>query len=211
MSWSNGEIHYHADFEVLVQNDTGQYELLELVDPGEFCKSSDAIESSYMCIINDRTGSTPFHEHDDMRIHLEGTFRYREDATLAAFFDTFGGQLSNERLVLPTPDGVTRLESSGNKTLKIAVQRGVGGSRHWCVIGPGVSDANTCRDPYNNQLATAPSEYVISPWQSGPPLDNIMIIYDGASAQQVLDSLKQDNTYQGFKVTPGTDGGSGGY
>jgi hypothetical protein len=180
-SWSGGEIHWHADYEVIVQNESGELERLDLIDPSEFC------ESDYMCAINDRTGITEYHEHNDNRIHLEGVFKEREDATLRAYFNTFGGELTNDKLVYPTNDGTFRDETRGNKTLKIFVQAGVGGDREWKRI-------------------EQPGDYVISPYKRGPNMDNIFIVYDDTPPEDALEDLKTDDRYKGFDIQKSGEG-----
>ncbi|MFB6245506.1 MAG: hypothetical protein ABEJ03_04130 [Candidatus Nanohaloarchaea archaeon] len=207
-SWTDGEVHYHADYEVLVERD-GQLERTDLVNPSEFCKDTSH-ESTYMCSINDRTGSVKYHEHNDQRIHLEGTFKHREDASLSSFFETFGGRLSNERLVYPTTDGTIDVTENG-KNIKILVQKGVGGSRHWCAIGENVSKENKCRS--HGRLADSPEDYVISPHtqnpRSGPILDNIFVVYDSRSVETALRDVRDDNKYQGFGLKKGGEGYGG--
>lgn len=203
-SWSDGEIHWHADYEVIVQNETGGYEQLDLIDPSRFCEETTH-ESSYMCRLSDRTGAVEFHEHDDRRIHLEGTFRDREDATLQAFFRTFGGDLANDYMKYPTNEQVYEVREQGDRTLKIAVQRGVAAGRNWCMIGDSIGEGNTCRSEDTEELATSPSRYVISPYQRGP-IDNIFIVYDDASPQQVLNDLQEDGNYRGYGIVK-TSGG----
>lgn len=188
-SWSNGEIHWHADYEVLVENNEGNLERLNLIDPSNFCKETPH-ESSYMCSLSDRTGTTKYHEHNDNRIHLEGVFKERSDATLSAYFDTFGGKLTSSGLVYPTNEGSVEIsESSGdNRTLKIIVNSGVGGERGWNII--------------NN-----PSEYVISPYKRGPTLDDIFIVYDSNSANYVKEQFRVNNgTYRGHGLVKTGEG-----
>ncbi len=205
-SWSDGEIHWHADYEVVVQNETDGYEQLDLIDPSRFCEETTH-ESSYMCRLSDRTGAVEFHEHDDRRIHLEGTFRDREEATLQAFFRTFGGSLANNYLKYPTNERMYELRETGDRTLKIAVQRGVAAGRHWCMIETqdNIDRADICRSEDTEELATSPDKYVISPYQRGP-IDTIFIVYDDASPQRVLNDLREDGEYRGYGVVK-TSGG----
>lgn len=207
-SWSNGEVHYHADYEVIVQDAEGHHQL-DLIDPSDFCERTEH-ESTYMCRLNDRTGAVEYHEHNDRRIHLEGTFREREDATLATFFRLFGGELTNTRLVYPTNEKTWTVEEDGDRTLKIILERGVGGDRHWCGIGPAetVPDADVCHDFYMGGPARSPADYVVSPFQTGPPLDDIWIIYDDATFQEALQDLRADGNYKQFtqEKTAGAEG-----
>ncbi len=205
-SWSGGEVHYHADYEVIVQGESGEYEQLDLIDPSRFCESTEH-ESTYMCQLNDRTGATEYHEHDDRRIHLEGTFWEREDATLSTFFETFGGELSNDRLVYPTNEKIYNItDTSGNdKTLKIAVKRGVGGERDWCMFGEDVPEEDLCSSFDTSESVRSPSEYVLTDIQQGP-IDVIWIVYDSESREDMLADLREDDRYKQFEIEK-TSGG----
>lgn len=202
-SWSGGEVHYHADFEVVVDG-----EQHNLVDPRMFCERSQ--ESSYMCRLNDRVGLTEYHEHNDQRLHLEGTFKHREEATLGAFFETFGGALTDTEIRYPTNDGWVNRTEQGNRTLKVIVERGVGGTRGWCALDPAVPRGDRCIDPYLNGPVDTPADYVISPYQRGPPLDTIFIIYDDTPILDALGDLREDGayTYRGetFEVVKSGEG-----
>jgi hypothetical protein len=205
-SWSGGEIHYHADYEVIVQGEGGEYEQLDLIDPSRFCQETRH-ESTYMCELNDRTGATEYHEHDDRRIHLEGTFWEREDATLSAFFETFGGELSNDRLVYPTNDRVYNITDTAddNRTLKIAIRRSVGGDRHWCTLGANVSEEDLCRSFDTNEPARSPSEYVVTNIQQGP-IDVIWIVYDSESLEDMMADVREDDQYKQFQIEKTSEG-----
>ncbi len=197
-SWSKGEIHYHADFEVLVE-ENGELRELDLIDPGEFCEKTSH-ESTIMCKLNDRTGSKEYHEHNDDRIHLEGTFKTMEEASLAAFFEQFGGELTDRRLVFPTNDGtVTRTEDGGR--IKILVRRGVAGNRHWCVIDRDAEEQDLCINQHTGKKSSSTSEYVISPYSRGPNLDDIFIVYDSRGIEEALQDVRQDGKYRGNSLT----------
>lgn len=204
-SWSGGEIHWHADFEVLVEEE-GEMTRLDPINPEKFCQDTEH-EASYMCKISDRTGSTEYHEHNDNRIHLEGTFRERSDASLSAFFEQFQGELTNDRLVLPTNDGVVEKTETGIKTLKIIVKKGTAQERDWCVIGP-VRQEKQCVT-FDGKKAHSPSDYVISPYTQGPNLDDIFIIYDSTPTAQAISDLRQDDKYRGFGLLKQGEGYSG--
>lgn len=208
-TWSNGEVHYHADFEVVVEG-----EQLDLINPEQYCDTLTR-ESSYMCSINDRVGTTEYHEHADDRIHLEGVFKTKDDASLAAFFEAFQGELTEARMRFPTNDGWVDVEEEDGKTLKILVNRGVGGARGWCILGePDVPTENTCIDAYSDAHVTGPADYVISPRQTDPlddpVLDKIWIIYDETPAEQAMQDLAEDGEYtyngQTFQMTKSGEG-----
>jgi len=207
-SWSSGEIHYHADYEVLVEQD-GNLQRTNLVDPAKFCQNSNH-ESTYMCKMNDRTGSKEYHEHNDQRIHLEGVFKTRKEASLAAFFETFGGELTNDRLVYPTNDGRINVTNDGQNSLKILVQKGRTPDRYWCVVGE-AENVDTCES--YGRLADSPSYYVVSANTQNPAegvaLDNIFIIYDSSSAGEAVQDLEEDGNYRGFGLKKAGEGYDG--
>lgn len=206
-TWSNGEIHWHADFEVLVEDDAGNIREHDLIDPKRFCEDTSH-ESTYMCKVNDRTGSTEYHEHNDDRIHVEGAFKNRVDASLGAFFDVVGGELTNGKMSFPTNDEDVQVQNTGEKTLKILVQKGVGASRQWCAVGEDVPEEDTCRS--HGVLATSPDRYIISSYTQNPAnsviLDNIFIVYDSNSVEQALQDVREDGRYRGKGFTK--EGGS---
>lgn len=205
-SWSGGEIHWHADFEVFTE-ENGELERLNLIDPENFCEETTH-ESSYMCSVNDRVGSTEYHEHNDNRIHVEGTFKNREDATLTAFFEEFEGQLENDKMVFPTNDGEVEIEEDFDKSLKILVRRGVSRDRHWCLIGKKVPQDDICRS-YDGELAKTPADYVVSPYTRGPNLDDIFIVYDSQNPQEALEDVREDNLYRGEGLQKSGEGYGG--
>ncbi|MFB6144171.1 MAG: hypothetical protein ABEJ98_02560 [Candidatus Nanohaloarchaea archaeon] len=197
-SWSGGEIHWHADYEVFVQQ-RGELQRLDLIDPSNYC-------NGYMCSVNDRTGITKYHEHNDNRIHLEGVFREREDATLSAYFETFNGELSNTRLVYPTNNGVVSVKENANRSLKILVRKGVANQRHWCAIGGEVPVEDRCQSADNGEIASSPSEYVISPYKRGATLDDIFIVYDSKTTEEALADVRKDGKYRGMGLRKSGEG-----
>ncbi len=198
-SWSGGEVHYHADFEIFVEED-GELQELNLIDPGEYCESTNH-ESSVMCKLNDRTGSKEYHEHNDDRVHLEGTFKTKRSASLSAFFEQFGGVLENGKLTVPTNDGIVNKQDSENMSLKILVHRGTGPTRHWCIIGDQLPREDVCKDDYSGEPANSPSEYVVSPYSRGPNLDDVFLVYDSKPAHEALADVREDDMYRGKGLT----------
>lgn len=187
-SWSGGEIHWHADYEVLVE-EGGELQRLNLIDPSNYCNQENR-STGALCNLNDRTGATEYHEHNDNRIHLEGVFKERSDATLSAYFETFGGKLTSSEMRYPTNEGVVTVSESNdsNRTLKIIVESGVVQERGWKVIDN-------------------PSEYVISRYKRGPTLDNIFIVFDSNSANYVKEQLRVNNgTYRGHGLVKQGEG-----
>jgi hypothetical protein len=204
-SWSGGEIHWHADYEVMVE-ENNEYQQLDLIDPSNFCEETRH-ESTTMCSLNDRTGSTKYHEHNDNRIHLEGIFKEREDAVLSAYFETFGGKLTNTELRYPTNDRMVEKAEGNSETLKILIKQGVGGNREWCAIEKqsNLSEQDICRTS-EGELATTPSNYVISPYKRGPTLDDIFIVYDSKPVEDALQDVRDDDKYEGMGITKEGEG-----
>jgi hypothetical protein len=204
-SWSGGEIHWHADYEVMVE-ENNEYQQLDLIDPSNFCEETRH-ESTTMCSLNDRTGSTKYHEHNDNRIHLEGIFKKREDAVLSAYFETFGGKLTNTELRYPTNDRMVEKAEGNSETLKILIKQGVGGNREWCAIEKqsNLSEQDICRTS-EGELATTPSNYVISPYKRGPTLDDIFIVYDSKPVEDALQDVRDDDKYEGMGITKEGEG-----
>jgi uncharacterized membrane protein len=85
-SWSNGPVHWHADYEVWA---CGQK--LNLVDPTGW---------------SNKIGTPTLHEHNDDRIHLEGVALIPYDASLGRFFNVIGGKLSSNVLTFPDKNGL---------------------------------------------------------------------------------------------------------
>ena len=85
-SWSQGPVHWHADFEIWACG-----EQIDIVDPEGF---------------RNLVGESAVHEHGDNRIHIEGVMFEKEDATLGEFFEALGGEFTTETLSAPTNHGM---------------------------------------------------------------------------------------------------------
>jgi hypothetical protein len=96
VSETNGPVHWHADFRIL---NCG--EEIDLIDPEG---------------ISNRVGTPTFHEHDDLRVHVEGTVYRLTDVSLGSFFETIGGQVSHGQMTLPTNQGMVKM-TNGDKCL----------------------------------------------------------------------------------------------
>jgi len=90
ISDTGGPVHWHADFEIWKCGES-----LNLKDPTGW---------------ENRIGTPLFHEHNDNRIHVEGTVIYRRDVTLGEFFRNIGGGISDKFLVLPTNTGLVEMK-----------------------------------------------------------------------------------------------------
>ncbi len=87
---SGGPVHWHADIEYWVCGNE-----LELRDPTG--------------TLSNKIGTATLHEHDDRRIHLEGVVVEEEyDASLGKFQHVIGGAITEDALVIPLDDDVSR-------------------------------------------------------------------------------------------------------
>ncbi len=87
-SQTGGPVHWHADYQVHVCG-----ERLDMRDPQGF---------------SNKVGTPIFHEHDDDRIHVEGTVMDIPDVDLGSYFDVIGGKLANGTLIYPAKNGTVR-------------------------------------------------------------------------------------------------------
>lgn len=86
ISVTGGPVHWHADYEVWACG-----EKLDLIDP---------------VFPRNKIGSPLFHEHNDDRVHIEGTVHELDKVSLGAYFSIIGGHLSDGILTYPTVNGV---------------------------------------------------------------------------------------------------------
>jgi hypothetical protein len=89
-SQTGGPVHWHADYQVHVCG-----ERVDLIDPKGF---------------SNKVGTPLFHEHDDDRIHVEGTVMDIPDVNLGNYFKVIGGKLANGTLTYPTENGTVTKE-----------------------------------------------------------------------------------------------------
>ena len=75
VSDTKGPVHWHADYQIWVCG-----EQLDLIDP---------------VFPSNKIGSPLFHEHNDDRIHIEGTVISYKDITLKKYFEVIGGKLAD--------------------------------------------------------------------------------------------------------------------
>ncbi len=150
-SETGGPIHWHADFEVW---NCG--EEIELIDPSG---------------IMNRVGSSLVHEHNDKRIHIEGTLKHIEDANLHHFLESTGASLTKESLTLPGEKGKVEMRdgilcNSQPGRLQIFVYKIVNGYR-----------SQKENFIYRQEKLDDP-DYVISPYGNVPPGDCIIMEFD---------------------------------
>jgi hypothetical protein len=135
-SISGGPIHWHADYKVYICGEES-----DLVDPSA---------------LRGKVGSSIFHEHNDGRIHIEGTISKMENIDLGSYFEVVGGELEDGHLIYPTNEKVIEVKNGdfcngkeGN--LKVYV---------------------------NGDKIEEPEEYLIYPDSNVPPGDCIIVVFD---------------------------------
>ncbi len=97
VSDSKGPVHWHTDIEFWV---CGQE--IEFRDP--------------IGALNNKIGTSTFHEHNDKRLHLEGVvFDASYDATLGKFMTVTGGDITKDSIVIPTEDSLFENDIDGDK------------------------------------------------------------------------------------------------
>ncbi len=93
VSPTGGPVHWHTDYEIW---NCG--EAVDLVDPTG---------------IDNRIGTWEVHEHNDNRMHVEGTIVDLEQGTFRHFFETVGSTFGDVGLSYPTVNGKITLPYSG--------------------------------------------------------------------------------------------------
>lgn len=152
---THGPVHWHADFEIEICSKD-----IELVDPkGLF----------------NRVGTPLLHEHNDNRIHVEGTPYSLQSIDLAAFFQAIGGEFSSSRLVVPTNEGRIIIENgqlcNGKPgRLMLFVEKQQGKDRVW-------------------KMEESMGEYIMAGYSTIPPGDRIKIIFTSESQEDVLNQI----------------------
>lgn len=164
---TQGPVHWHADFEIWKCG-----EKIDLVDP--------------QGLLN-RVGSPVFHEHGDDRMHIEGVVVNLEDVNLHRFFETVGGELSEQRFSLPTNEGLAEArngELCGQiaGTLQVFLYR---------VINP--SSTQKTGFYYTQEKLVNFVDYIPSPYSQIPPGDCIIIEFD-------LEKEKTDKICETYKL-----------
>ena len=136
-SETGGPVHWHADYQVIVCG-----EEKELIDPEG---------------ITNRIGTAEIHEHNDNRIHIEGTLKKIEEASLENYFASIGGELELNHLIYQAEDGTINVENGD------ACSNGKPGILKVFVNGKRIDNS---------------PEYIIYPNSRVPPGDCIIILFD---------------------------------
>lgn len=163
-SVTRGPVHWHADFQISV---CGKSPDAADVLAGE--EEHEEEEHGHLEVdlkdpdgLANRVGSTLLHEHGDDRIHIEGAVADLSDVTLAKFFESIGGEMHRNRVVLPTNDGVLTLENGAACP---------DGTRGTIQVFRYKTEGNVV---FQDKLADFPN-YVISPEATIPPGDCLIV------------------------------------
>jgi hypothetical protein len=106
--------------------------------------------------LTNRVGDPTIHEHGDNRMHIEGVLLKLEQASLREYFESIGGEFDGRTLGIPTEHGY----------MKWADGELCGGRpAYWAVYVNGV------------QLVENSDEYVIAPYGTVPPGDEIKFVF----------------------------------
>jgi len=86
VSASQGPIHWHADFEIWLCGEN----VTSIAKP-EFPRN--------------KVGNETLHHHNDFRIHVEGLVVNKQDVSLGRFFQSIGGGLTKDSIIVPLENG----------------------------------------------------------------------------------------------------------
>lgn len=136
ISETKGPVHWHADYDIYVCGDR-----LDLVDPTGFLN---------------KVGTPLFHEHDDHRIHVEGSVNRVEDVNVGAYFNVIGGEITNNSLKYPENNRVVEVEN-GDLCNGEPAELGM---------------------YVNGQKIDDPANYMYYPHPQVPPGDCVIILFD---------------------------------
>lgn len=151
-SETKGPVHWHADFEIW-----NCEQKLNIIDPTG---------------LSNKAGTSVFHEHNDDRIHVEGTVNKKSEVDLDSFFDVLGGKLTNSELSIPTNQGITIIQNNDickNEQGKLQVFI-------YKVINP--DSKKKSGFIYKQEKLENFEEYILSPYSNIPPGDCIIIEFD---------------------------------
>ncbi|MBI4739249.1 hypothetical protein HY772_06880 [Candidatus Woesearchaeota archaeon] len=155
-SVTGGPVHWHADYELII---CGEHK--ELVDPRS--------------LLLNRVGTSTLHEHNDNRIHIEGTPRTLESVNLGAFFRVLNGHLEPGWLHFHSNEGEVNVKNGDQcdgkpAQLMMFIERQEGRDRVW-------------------KASTEFDDYIPSPHGTIPPGDRLKIFFSERSQEDILREL----------------------
>ena len=149
ISETKGPIHWHADFEIWNCN-----EKLDIIDPTG---------------LSNRVGTPVYHEHNDDRVHVEGTVVELHDVHLSEFFNVIGGELTQTSFKLPTNNGLLEVNNQD-------LCNGQEGKLQVFVYQiTNAHDTQSSNFIYRQIKLDNFEDYVLSPYVNVPPGDCIIV------------------------------------
>jgi len=140
-SESKGPIHWHADYQVIVCG-----EKIDLINPK---------------FPSNKIGSPTLHEHNDQRIHIEGSVKKFSNVNLGNYFKVIDGELEQNHLIYPTDTKNYNFKNGDS------CPDGKSGTLKVYVNGGKIED-------FDN--------YIIYPNSKIPPGDCIIVLFDDSSS-----------------------------
>jgi hypothetical protein len=180
ISDSKGPVHWHTDIEFWVCNQE-----IELRNPRGF--------------VNNKVGTSTFHEHNDKRMHLEGVVIDKEyDASLEKFLKVTGGEITDNSIVIPTEDYIFEDDLDGDQNTKnqdlvrnfltrdekqlatLSIKNGDSCSSQggYAEIQAFLFTFNKTNDTYTQTKLKNPKEYIMRDESVVPPGDCLIVEFD---------------------------------
>ncbi|MEK6821099.1 MAG: hypothetical protein AABY11_01725 [archaeon] len=149
VSPTGGPVHWHTDYEVWYCG-----EQLDLVDP---------------LGIDNRVGTWEVHEHNDNRMHIEGTIVDVEQGTFKHFFEVIGGSFTRDTYTFPSTKGNITIPTSGNCNGEPAVLQG---------FLHRVDNPEKAKEwTYSQRKISFPWSVEMAPYSNVPPGDCLVIVF----------------------------------
>ncbi|QQR92733.1 MAG: hypothetical protein IPJ89_00625 [Candidatus Iainarchaeum archaeon] len=155
VSPTGGPVHWHTDYEVWHCGNK-----LDLIDPTG---------------IDNRVGTWEVHEHNDDRMHIEGTIVDLEQASFRHFFEIIGTKFSDVGLTYPTVSGNVTLPYAGACNGKHAELQA------FLLRVTNPQDAKQW--VYEQQKIPISLETRMQPYANVPPGDCLIVEYDEVKAR----------------------------
>ncbi|MEK6970269.1 MAG: hypothetical protein AABW68_01080 [archaeon] len=152
VSPTGGPVHWHTDYEVW---NCGQP--LDLIDPTGW---------------DNRVGTWEVHEHNDNRMHIEGTILNMDQASFHHFFEITGGTIEQEGMTYPSVNGDVTLPATGSCNERPAELQ---------VFRLYVTNPESQKNwTYTQEKLEYPEglEKIMAPYSNVPPGDCLIIEYD---------------------------------
>ena len=149
VSPTGGPVHWHTDYEMWncgVQ--------LDMIDPTG---------------IDNRVGTWEVHEHNDQRMHIEGTILDMEQATFHHFFEITGGELDETGMTFPSVNGNVFIPRSGMCNGEQAELQ----AYLYRVTNP----ADAKQWEYEQTKMEYPFDVIMAPYGNVPPGDCVIVEY----------------------------------